>query len=83
MEETERNSTVAENAESRLESLQERKALPVARVVRAEIQEKSSETESMPSKVQGTKTGGGSLQLSSGQMRQLIRSGKQELGNIR
>ena len=83
VEETERNSTVAENAESRLESLQERKALPVARVVRAEIQEKSSETESMPSKVQGTKTEGGSLQLSSGQMRQLIRSGKQELGNIR
>ena len=28
-------------------------------------------------------TGGSSVQLSSGQMRQLIRSGKQELGNIR
>ena len=81
--ETERNSTVSENAENRLESVQERKSQPVARVVREEVQEKSSETESMPSKVQGTKTGGGSLQLSSGQMRQLIRSGKQELGNMR
>ena len=81
--ETEKNGTAAENAESRPDPLQERKASHVARVVRAEVQEKSSETESMPSKVQGTKTGGGSLQLSSGQMRQLIRSGKQELGNIR
>ena len=80
---TETESTVAENAKSRQESLQERKSQPVARVVREEVQEKSSETESMPSKIQGTKTGGGSLQLSSSQMRQLIRSGKQELGNIR
>ena len=80
---TETESSVAENAKSRQESLQERKSPPAARVVREEVQEKSSETESMPSKVQGTKTGGGSLQLSSGQMRQLIRSGKQELGNIR
>ncbi|MBO6265254.1 MAG: hypothetical protein J6M57_04515 [Acidaminococcaceae bacterium] len=81
--ETERNSTVSENAENRLESVQERKTPSVVRVVRTEGREKSSEAESMPSKIQGTKTGGGSLQLSSSQMRQLIRSGKQELGNIR
>ena len=83
MTETERNSTVSENAENRLESVQERKTSSAAQVVRAEVREKYSEIESMPSKAQGTKTDGGSLQLSSGQMRQLIRSGKQELGNIR
>ena len=81
--ETERNSITVENAEIRPEPVREGKSAPAAQVVRAEVREKYSEAESMPSKIQGTKTGGGSLQLSSGQMRQLIRSGKQELGNIR
>ena len=48
------------------------------------VQQESVMQKAVPSSGVGyQQTGGSRVQLSSGQMRQLIRSGKQELGNIR